>query len=46
MALGRGKYDSDVTALRERYHADGVVLIVMGDPPRPSQELQPGALIP
>lgn len=30
MALGPGRYDSDVTALRERYHADGVVLIVMG----------------
>lgn len=30
MALGAGRYDSEVTALRERYHADGVVLIVLG----------------
>jgi hypothetical protein len=27
MALGPGRYDHDVTTLRERYHAHGVVLI-------------------
>jgi hypothetical protein len=30
MPLGPGLYDHDVTTLRERYHAHGVVLIVMG----------------
>lgn len=30
MALGPGLYDDEVTALRKRYHAVGVVLIVMG----------------
>jgi hypothetical protein len=28
--LGPGRYDDEVTALRERYHAHGVVLIVLG----------------
>ena len=28
--LGPGRYDDEVTALRERYHAHGVILIVMG----------------
>ena len=30
MALGPGNYDDEVTALRERYHAHGVVLVVLG----------------
>jgi hypothetical protein len=30
MPLGPGKYDDEVTALRERFHAAGVVLIVIG----------------
>jgi hypothetical protein len=30
MPLGPGLYDDEVTALRERYHAHGVVLIVLG----------------
>ena len=30
MALGAGKYDDEVTALRERYHAEGVILLVIG----------------
>ena len=29
MALGAGKYDDEVTALRERYHAEGVILLVI-----------------
>lgn len=30
MAFGPGRYDDEVTALRERYHAHGVVLIIIG----------------
>lgn len=30
MALGPGKYDAEVTELRERLKADGVILLVFG----------------
>lgn len=30
MALGPGRYDDECTSLLERYHAHGVILVVMG----------------
>lgn len=30
MTVGAGKYDDEVTAIRERVQADGVILIVLG----------------
>lgn len=30
MAAGPGKYDDEVTALREKLQADGIILVVFG----------------
>jgi altronate dehydratase len=32
MAIGKGKYDPEVTELRERLQAEGILLIVFGGP--------------